>query len=137
MFGDDESGERTAPGIMDSVRAILGTVVELLHTCVELFTTELEEEMHRIAMLMLWAAVAIFCGGLFVLMLSMTIIIAYWDDHRLLAASVMTGVFLCIVLVAVFTLRAQLRVRPRLLAASREELRRDSASLGGRDTEFP
>jgi len=129
----DTDDERTAPpGIIDSLKRMFATVAELLHTRVELFTTELEEEMHRIAVLLLWAVVAIFFGGLFVLMLSLTIVIAFWDGYRLLAASLMTLVFFGVVLTAVLTLRARIRSHPRLLAESLEELRRDRDALGAR-----
>lgn len=129
----DTDDERTAaPGIIDSLKRMFATVAELLHTRVELFTTELEEEMHRVAVLLLWAVVAIFFGGLFVLMLSLTIVIAFWDGYRLLAAGLMTLVFFGVVLTAVLTLRARIRSHPRLLAESLEELRRDRDALGAR-----
>ena len=130
MDTDDERA--AAPGIIDSLKRMFATVAELLHTRVELFTTELEEEMHRVAVLLLWAVVAIFFGGLFVLMLSLTIVIAFWDGYRLLAASMMTLVFFGVVLTAVLTLRAKIRSHPRLLAESLEELRRDRDALGAR-----
>ena len=115
---------------------MVGTLVQLLHTRVELFTTELEEEMHRIAVLLVWSAVSIFCSGLFVLMLSLTVVIAFWDGHRLLAASVMTTLLLLMVVISLLTLRAKLKGHPRLLAASRDELRRDGEALGS-DPELP
>lgn len=130
MDTDDERA--AAPGIIDSLKRMFATVAELLHTRVELFTTELEEEMHRVAVLLLWAVVAIFFGGLFVLMLSLTIVIAFWDGYRLLAAGLMTLVFFGVVLTAVLTLRARIRSHPRLLAESLEELRRDRDALGAR-----
>ena len=130
MDTDDERA--AAPGIIDSLKRMFATVAELLHTRVELFTTELEEEMHRVAVLLLWAVVAIFFGGLFVLMLSLTIVIAFWDGYRLLAAALMTLVFFGVVLTAVLTLRAKIRSHPRLLAESLEELRRDRDALGAR-----
>jgi len=130
MDTDDERA--AAPGIIDSLKRMFATVAELLHTRVELFTTELEEEMHRVAVLLLWAVVAIFFGGLFVLMLSLTIVIAFWDGYRLLAAALMTLVFFGVVLTAVLTLRARIRSHPRLLAESLEELRRDRDALGAR-----
>ncbi len=132
MFPEDELRRSTQPGILDSVRGMVGTIVQLAHARVELFTTELEEEMHRVAMLLLWAVIAVFFGGLFVLMLSMTIIIAVWDEHRLLAAIIMTGVFLAIVIVAATLLMSTLRARTRLLANSLAELRRDGQSLARR-----
>jgi len=115
------------------LRGMVATLVQLVHARVELFTTELEEEMHRVAMLLLWAVIAVFFGGLFVLMLSMTIIIAVWDDHRLLAAIIMTGVFLAIVVVAAALLASNLRARTRLLATSLSELRRDGQVLARKD----
>lgn len=127
-----EADQASAPGIIDSLKRMFATVAELLHTRVELFTTELEEEMHRVAVLLLWAVVAIFFGGLFVLMLSLTIVIAFWDGYRLLAAGLMTLVFLGVVLTAVLTLRAKIRSHPRLLAESLQELRRDRDALGAR-----
>jgi len=130
---DAEQGPSGTPGILDSLRRMLATAVELLHTRVELFTTELEEEMHRVAGLLVWAVIAIFFGGLFVLMLSLTIVIAFWDSNRLLAAGLMTLVFFAVVLTAVLKLRAKVRSHPRLLAESLQELRRDSDALRSRD----
>jgi uncharacterized membrane protein YqjE len=134
---DNHSDEIPPPGLLDSARALLATLVQLLHTRVELFTTEIEEEMHRIARLLLWGTVAIFCGGLCVLMLSLTVVIVFWDDHRVFAAVAMTTLFLTIVLAAVLQLRAVLREHPRLLAASRDELRRDRDGLEGNTVERP
>jgi uncharacterized membrane protein YqjE len=133
---DTDDGQAGAPpGIIDSLKRMLATLVELLHTRVELFTTELQEEMHRVAMLLLWAVIAVFFGGLFVLMLSLTIVIAFWDSYRLLAASLMTLVFFGIVLTAVLTVRAKIRSHPRLLAESIEELKRDGEALGAHGRE--
>lgn len=131
----DTGDGQGATGILESLKRMLATAAELLHTRVELFTTELEEEMHRVAGLLLWAVVAIFFGGLFVLMLSLTIVIAFWDGYRLLAAGLMTLVFFGIVLTAVLTLRAKIRAHPRLLAESLEELKRDRDALGARGRE--
>jgi len=133
MFPEEELRRASQPGILDSLRGMVATLVQLVHTRVELFTTELEEEMHRVAMLLLWAVIAIFFGGLFVLMLSMTIIIAVWDTHRLMAAIVMTSLFLAIVLVAGALLVSKLRERTRLLSASLSELRRDGQALAADD----
>jgi len=135
MFPEEELRRTTQPGILDSLRGMVATLVQLVHARVELFTTELEEEMHRVAMLLLWAVIAVFFGGLFVLMLSMTIIIAVWDEHRLLAAIIMTSVFLAIVLVAAALLASNLRARTRLLATSLSELRRDGQALARNDAE--
>jgi uncharacterized membrane protein YqjE len=85
---------------------------------------------------LLWAFIALFFGGLAVLMLALTVIIAVWDEHRLLAAGVFSGLFLGVTLVAGWVVRSRISSRPRLLAASLDELRLDREALqrgaGGR-----
>lgn len=129
MDGADDRAAPIHPGLIESLRGLLATLVQLIHARVELFTTELEEEMHRVAMLLLWGAVALFFGGLFVLMLALTVVIVFWDEHRVLAAGLMSGLFLIVVLIAVVMLRSILHQRQGLLASSRDELRRDRDAL--------
>jgi uncharacterized membrane protein YqjE len=130
--GDREEGR--APGIVDSLRSTIATFLQILHTRVELFTTELEEEMHRVAAVLLWGALAVFFGGLFVLMVAITVIIAAGEEHRLLAAIVMTGVFLAILVTAVVMLKTRMQERTRLLSSSIDELKRDRDALRPRPT---
>jgi len=127
--GDGDRDEDRAPGIVESVRAAVATFLQILHTRAELFTTELEEEMHRVAALLLWGVVAVFFGGLFVLMVSTTIIIAAGEEHRLLASIIMTAVFLAIVVTAVVMLKTRMGQRTRLLSSSIDELKRDRDAL--------
>ncbi len=121
--------EARPAGLIDSIKSMIGTFLQLVHTRVELFTTELEEEMHRIAMLLVWLIVAVFFGGLFVLMLSLTVVIAFWDTHRLLAAILMTTLFAAILAVAAVVVRNKLRAHGHLLANTIEELKRDREAL--------
>ena len=127
-----EQGDRTeggAPGIIDSIKSTIATVLQILHTRVELFTTELGEEMHRVAGVLLWGGVALFAGGLFMMMVAITVIIAAGEEHRLLAALVMTGVFLVIVVTAIVLLKARLGQPTKLLSSSLEELKKDRDAL--------
>ena len=128
-LGAGDHREGGAPGIIDSIKSTIATILQILHTRVELFTTELAEEMHRVAAVLLWGAVAVFSGGLFVLMVAITVIIAAGEEHRLLAALVMTGVFLAILLTAVLMLKSRMSQRTRLLSASLDELKRDRDAL--------
>ena len=112
-LGDRREGG--APGIIDSIKSTIATVLQILHTRVELFTTELEEEMHRVAQVLIWGAVAVFSGGLFVLMVAITVIIAAGEEHRLTASIVMTGVFLAILLIAILMLKSRVSKRSKLL----------------------
>ena len=125
-----ERGPAPGPGgLFASLRLLLANLLELAQTRVELLTTELSAEIQRAVGVLLWAFIALFFGGLAVLMLALTVIIAVWDEHRLLAAGVFSGLFLGVTLVAGWVVRSRIRSRPRLLAASLDELRLDREAL--------
>jgi uncharacterized membrane protein YqjE len=125
---DDEERSRPA-GLMDSAKRMLATVIALAHTRLELFTTEIEEEIQRAASILLWGLVALFFGSLTVLMIAFTVIIIFWDDHRILAAVLVTVTFLVMTLVFGLLARSRLKSKARFMAASIDELKRDRESL--------
>lgn len=124
--GDDNT---PLPGLVDSVRRLLATLVALLQLRADLLVTELEEQLHRVAGLLLWGAIALFCGTLTVLMLAFTVMVVFWDAHRLLAASLLTAGFAAVFLLSLWAVRRRLLARPRLLSATLQELQRDAESL--------
>jgi len=109
---------------------MLATLLELGSTRLELVSVELQEQIEYAAGVLLWGIAAIFFASLTVLLLAFTIVIAFWDQHRLLAACLVTAAFALIALTAVVIVRRRLRTRPRFLAATAEELKRDAAALG-------
>lgn len=117
--------------MFERLRRMLETLLTLLHTRLELATVELEEEVQRLTGILMWAIAGIFCGALAVLMLALTIVIAFWDGHRLLAAGLVTLLFALVAVGAALTVRRRLKARPRLLAATLGELRNDAAALRG------
>jgi hypothetical protein len=126
--GDDTT---PLPGLVDSVRRLLATLVALLQLRADLLVTELEEQLHRLAGLLLWGAIALFCGTLTVLMLAFTLMVVFWDQHRMLTASLLTGGFAVVFLLSLWAVRRRLAARPRLLSATLQELQRDAATLRG------
>jgi uncharacterized membrane protein YqjE len=123
------SGKGRPPGLLALIRHFGANVVELIHTRVELLTTEVEEELQRGVNILLSMMLALVFGGLFVMMLAVTILIIFWDDHRVLVASLITLVFLATALVMAYFARLRVRQKPRFMAASIDELERDRASL--------
>jgi uncharacterized membrane protein YqjE len=122
--------EAPAPaGLFASLRRMLATLLELGSTRLELVSVELQEQVEYAAGVLLWGIAAIFFASLTVLLLAFTIVIAFWDQHRLLAACLVTAAFALIALTAVVIVRQRLRTRPRFLAATAEELKRDAAAL--------
>jgi len=123
--------EPAGGGLLDSLRRMLATLLALAATRLELVTTELEEEMHRLARLLLWSLASLLAASLALLLGAATIIVACWDSYRLAAAGGLTALFTVAALVGWWVVRRQLRERPPLLAATRQELERDQAALGG------
>lgn len=120
-------GERA--GLFGSARRLLARLLALAQTRLELLTTELSLEVQRAVSLLLWTFVALFFGGLAVLMLTLTLVIAFWEQHRLLVAGLATLLFVGVTVTALGVLRHKLRTRGRLLGASLDELRSDVAAL--------
>jgi uncharacterized membrane protein YqjE len=129
-LGPESEEERPrSASLMDSAKRMLATVIALVSTRLELFTTEIEEEIQRAASILMWALVALFFGSLTVLMIAFTVIIIFWDDHRILAAACVTASFLLATLVFGLLARSRLKAKSRFMAASIEELKRDRDAL--------
>jgi uncharacterized membrane protein YqjE len=123
------SALRDGSGLFDSMRAMLATLVALAQTRLELLAVELEQESERLVGTLLWAIVGLFCGGLAVLMMALTIVIMFWDGHRLLAAGLVALLFAGLAIAAGLVVRHRLRTRPRFLSATIGELERDARAL--------
>ncbi len=118
-------------GLFASLRRMLATLLALVHTRLELVGVEIEEQIEHAAAVLLWSIAAIFFASLTVLLLALTVVIAFWDGHRLLAAGLVTASFAATALAAALVVRRRLRQRPRFLAATVGELQRDAATLEG------
>jgi uncharacterized membrane protein YqjE len=116
-------------GLIASVRRMLATLLELGSTRLELVSVEIQEQIEYAASLLLWGIAAIFFASLTVLLLAFTIVIACWEQHRLLAAGLVTAAFALIAVIAALVVRRRLQTRPRFLSATSGELRRDAEAL--------
>ena len=123
------SGAGRPPGLLALIRHFGATIVALIYTRIELIVTEVEEELQRGVVILVLAILALFFGVLSVLMLAVTLLVIFWDDHRVLVAALITVVFVAITAVLGFFTQSRVRIKPRFLAASIEELKRDRAFL--------
>ena len=128
------SGEETAaPGpttnLLQSATRLGGTLLAMLQTRVELLTTEISEDVERGVRILLWSLVAVLAAALGLLLAGFTLVIFYWDTHRMGAAIGVTTAFMVLSVVAAWVARARLHEKPKLLDATRTELRRDVAAL--------
>lgn len=130
-MNEPEPGAREGLGLFASLRRLLATAVELGHTRLELASVELEAELHHLQSTLLWSIAAIFSAAIALLLLALTVLVVFWDTHRLLAAGAVTAFFLLFAAGAALLVRYRARTRPHLLAGTIEELKRDAATLDG------
>jgi uncharacterized membrane protein YqjE len=116
-------------GLFDSAKALVSTLVEIVHDRLELFSTEIQEEIGRVAFLLLWGAVALFFAFLGVAFVGLLVVIAVGDEHRLLAAALIAALFLVLALVAAVLAARQIGAKPRPFDASLTELAKDREML--------
>jgi uncharacterized membrane protein YqjE len=124
-----DPGERAGFGLFGSLRSALANLIELAHTRLQLLSVEMEARFLNSRQVMLWSVVALFSASFALLMLTLTVLIIFWDTHRLLAASIITVFFAILAVAAALVVRHRVRGRPRLLADTINELKRDAAAL--------
>jgi uncharacterized membrane protein YqjE len=119
-------------GLFHSLAKLLATAIGIAQTRLELLTTELQEEVHRVAEILIYAAVALLSAGVGLFLLALVVIFVFWDTHRIAASIAVTGTFFLIAVVAALVLRAKVRAKPAMLNATLAELKKDRASLMSR-----
>ena len=131
MSAEDTEPLGPATSLLRSATRLCGTLLAMLQTRVELLTTEISEDLARGVRILLWGLVAVLAAVLSLLLAGVTLIVYYWDTHRMVAAVGVTAAFVALSAVAAWIARARLHEKPRLLDASRTELRRDVTALRG------
>jgi len=120
-------------GLFASLRRMVATLIELVHARLELVGVELQLEVQRATSVVLWAFAAIVLGIVALVMLAVTVLIAFWETHRVLAAVSLTAIFAIASLGIALGVRHRVRAWPRMFHATLEELRHDAATLRGRE----
>ncbi len=118
-----------ATGLFGSLSRLMGTLVAIVQTRLELLTTELQEEVHRAATLVLWALIALFTAIIGLFLGGLTIVFVYWDTHRVLAAVLVTTAFFVLAAIAVLILMLKIQAHKRFLDTTLTELAKDSEAL--------
>jgi len=117
-------------GLFASLRTLGATFVAILQNRLELLSTDIAEERARLGSILLLALVALFCLGVGVLLLTLLVVVLFWDTHRLAALSALTLLFLAAGAWIGLLASHRLRNKPRLFEASIAELAKDREQLG-------
>ena len=119
-------------GLFDSLKDLLATISALAQTRLELLGTELEEQVARLAILLVWSIVALFLVFTAVVLAAVAVIILFWDEHRVLVAFCLAGGMALLAGGSILYVLNQLKARPRMFQATLEELAKDRQRLGDR-----
>ena len=120
-----------SPGLFSSLRGFATTSVALLRTRLGLLKLEAQEEIGRIASLLMWGVAAVLLGTAGLVFFAVFITVLLWDSHRLLVLGIFAALFIAATLMAVAMAVKLARRGSLLFSASLAELRRDEAALGG------
>lgn len=119
-------------GLLSSVTTLAATLVAIIHTRLDLLSSDLEEDRAHLLSLLVLALATLFFLGVGVVLATILLVAFFWDTHRFLVLGALAGFFL---LGGVATWRFavyKMRAKPRLFAASLAELLKDRGQLDSR-----
>jgi uncharacterized membrane protein YqjE len=114
------------PGL---VREFARSLLSFAETRARIAANELEEQFARVFEIGVWAVASAVLLVLAVVMASVCIVLALWDTHRVLAAGLLTALYLVTGIAAALIARARMKERPKFLAATLEELAKDREQM--------
>jgi uncharacterized membrane protein YqjE len=114
-----------AEGLLNSLKNLTLTVIAMIHTRLELIGTDLEEGRERFISLLAMAFVSLFTLCFGAVLLSILIVVVFWDTHRLLVLGSLTGVFLITGAVLGAIVLKKLKSMPKMFEATLAELVKD------------
>ncbi len=107
------------------VKEFARTLIGFAETRARLAASELEEQTLRFLEIALWAVLSIFFFGVAIVFLAMLVVLLAWDANRLLAAGLLAALFLGVGTVGAVIAARLLKQRPKMFAATLEELAKD------------
>lgn len=116
-------------GLMASLSRLLCTSIAIIQTRLELLSNELQEERLRVGQMLLYGSVALFFFGLAVVLLTVFIVVVFWDSYRLLVLGGFAVLYFVCGLLVWHTLRCIARRESKLFSASLAELADDCDQL--------
>lgn len=124
-------GAEIAPGLMHSLKTALAVLSSILHTRLELFATELEEERERLKQTLVLALCLIFGLSFGFILLTIFLVALFWDKGWIAAIGVLGLIYVGFGAVAGLKLRSAFLTRPGLFPATLAELGKDRDQLRG------
>lgn len=115
--------------MLSSIKNLGSTAVEMIQTRLELFSSDIQIGWQRLLSTLVLVIITLFSLLFGLVLLAILIVVLYWDSHRVLVLSLMTGGFLSIGILLALFVRAQINAMPKLFEASLGELAKDREHL--------
>jgi len=126
MAGEDSAaGAKRAGGLLGSLKNLASTLVAVVETRLRLLANELHAEKLRLAQLGLYAAAAVFFLALGIIMLTLLVIVMFWDSHRWLAIGGFAAIYLLLGIAFGAAVIRRATQRSRVFEDSLQELAKD------------
>ena len=116
-------------GLLGSLRRLAASLVEMAQLRLEFIGTEIEAEKLRLAAALMWAGIAAVLFGVGLLMVTMLVVLLFWDHHRVVALAVLALACLGAAVLAWRVAQARWRTPRGAFAGSVDELARDRGAL--------
>jgi len=123
----------SSSGLMESVKRLASTLISIVSTRLELLANELQEERLRLIQMLLYSLFALFCFGMGVMLLTVFIVVLFWDDHRIAVVGGLCVLFFVLGTLMATMLRNKALSHPKLFSASLAELAKDREQLEPRE----
>ena len=121
--------EPQTPGLFGSLRALAASLVALAHTRLELLGAELQEEVARVVLSLLYSFTALLFAALGIAFVGIAIIMAVEESQRVEAAAILALIFLVLGGTVAWAVRRLVFAKLRVFDASLLELDKDYAEL--------
>jgi uncharacterized membrane protein YqjE len=117
------------PGLIESAQSFVANLLDLGRTRFELFSTELREELARLATAVLGGLAALMLAGLGLGFCGVALVVYVGEAHRLWAALGVALFFLLAAALVAWLLRRLTDAKPRAFDATISELQRDVTAI--------
>ena len=123
--GDD------APSFVRSFKNALAVLSAMVHTRLDLFVAELEEERERLRQTLVLTLLSFFGLSLGFILLTIFLVVLFWERSWLIALGGLTALYLGVGIGAALKLRQKILTRSGLFPATLAELAKDRDHLRG------
>jgi uncharacterized membrane protein YqjE len=123
------AGRDDTPGMLHALKAALAAMSAILHTRLELFATEIEEERERLKQTLILTLLVCFGLSFGFILLTIFVVALFWDKGWIAAIGCLSAVYLGVGVGAALKLKSAFLARPGLFPATLGELGKDRDQL--------